>query len=171
MESLLFASRFRVLRLETSLHFFFPDSSLETKGRKLADARAAASVVGARRTALAAAAMPAAAVAAAAATLGGGGGGGGNGVGGVGASIPRSTDDANVEAASSSTTTAVRQPLRARILAAAGASFVSVVVVNPFDVVKVRKEKHVMVFLPRYHHLFSSFLFFRRGAPSDNLPP
>jgi hypothetical protein len=116
--------------------------------------------------------MPAAAVAAAAATLGGGGGGGGgNGVGGVGASIPRSTDDANVEAASSSTTTAVRQPLRARILAAAGASFVSVVVVNPFDVVKVRKEKQVMVFLPRYHHLFSSFLFFRRGAPSDNLPP
>lgn len=84
--------------------------------------------VGARRTALAAA-MPAAAVAAAA-TLGGGGG----------ASSLRNTDgvDGAPSTTSSTTTTAARQPLRARILAAAGASFVSVIVVNPFDVVKVR---------------------------------
>lgn len=110
--------------------------SLEKKLHKLADARAA--VVGARRTALAAA-MPAAAVAAAA-TLGAAGGNvvGGGGVGA--SSIHRNTDD---DAASSSTTTAAtaRRSLKARILAAAGASFVSVIVVNPFDVVKVGRRR------------------------------
>lgn len=114
--------------------------------------------MGARRTAFAAA-MPAAAVAAAA-TLGGAGGG--KGV--VGASASILVDDA--PSTSSSSTTTTRQPLRARILAAAGASFVSVIVVNPFDVVKVRTRAGVAtMFFDGYRQFFS----IRRGAPSDNL--
>ena len=110
---------------------------------------------------------------AAAATLGGAGGG--NGVVGAStsASILRNTDndaDAAASSSSSTTTTAVRQPLRARILAAAGASFVSVVVVNPFDVVKVSEKKRRLCFF--FFRFPSTFFSFAVALPlTTSLPP